>query len=57
VFQVLRLRIMVAIPPTPLKNNQPAPTKATPELGKMFIGFKVNDAVNQLHQLLAAQKN
>jgi creatinine amidohydrolase/Fe(II)-dependent formamide hydrolase-like protein len=33
------------------------PTQATPELGKMFIGFKVNDAVNQIHQLLAAQKN
>jgi creatinine amidohydrolase/Fe(II)-dependent formamide hydrolase-like protein len=32
------------------------PTKATPELGKMFIGFKIDNAVNQIHQLLAAQK-
>jgi len=32
------------------------PTKATPELGKMFIGFKVDNAVNQIHQLLAAQQ-
>jgi len=31
------------------------PTKATPELGKLFIGFKVDNAVNQIHQLLAAQ--
>ena len=32
------------------------PTKATPELGKMFIGWKVDDAVNQIHELLAQQK-
>lgn len=32
------------------------PTKATPGLGKMFIGFKIDDAVNQIHQLLTAQK-
>lgn len=32
------------------------PTKATPELGKMFIGFKIDNAVNQIHELLAAQK-
>jgi creatinine amidohydrolase/Fe(II)-dependent formamide hydrolase-like protein len=32
------------------------PTKATPELGKMFIGFKIDNAVNQIHQLLAASK-
>jgi creatinine amidohydrolase/Fe(II)-dependent formamide hydrolase-like protein len=31
------------------------PTKATPELGKVFIGFKINNAVNQIHELLAAQ--
>ena len=31
------------------------PTKATSELGKMFIGFKIDNAVNQIHQLLAAQ--
>ena len=32
------------------------PTKATPELGKMFIGWKIDDAVNQIHALLAQQK-
>jgi len=32
------------------------PTKATAELGKMFIDWKIDDAVNQIHQLLA-QKN
>ena len=32
------------------------PTKATPELGKVFIGFKVDDAVNQIHELLAHKK-
>jgi hypothetical protein len=26
------------------------PTKATPELGKMFIGWKIDDAVNQIHE-------
>jgi len=26
-----------------------------PELGKMFIGFKIDNAVNQIHRLLAAQ--
>lgn len=31
------------------------PTKATPELGKMFIGLKIDNAVNQIHQLLTAQ--
>jgi creatinine amidohydrolase/Fe(II)-dependent formamide hydrolase-like protein len=47
---------------SPAKKDEPTtgvngdPTKATPELGKMFIGFKVDDAVNQIHQLLAAQK-
>ncbi|MBS0578899.1 MAG: creatininase family protein [Proteobacteria bacterium] len=29
------------------------PAKATPELGKMFIGWKIDDAVNQIHELLA----
>jgi creatinine amidohydrolase/Fe(II)-dependent formamide hydrolase-like protein len=33
------------------------PTKATPELGKMFIGFKIDNAVNQINQALATQKN
>jgi len=32
------------------------PTKATPELGKMFIGWKIDDAVNQIHELLAQRK-
>ena len=32
------------------------PTKATPELGKMFIGWKIDDAVNQIHELLAQKK-
>lgn len=32
------------------------PTKATPQLGKMFLGFKIDNAVNEIHQLLAAQK-
>jgi creatinine amidohydrolase/Fe(II)-dependent formamide hydrolase-like protein len=32
------------------------PTKATPELGKMFIGWKIEDAVNQIHELLAQKK-
>jgi creatinine amidohydrolase/Fe(II)-dependent formamide hydrolase-like protein len=32
------------------------PTKATPELGKMFIGFKIDNAVNQIRQSLAASK-
>jgi creatinine amidohydrolase len=27
-------------------------TKATPELGKMFINYKVQDAVEQIRQLL-----
>jgi len=31
------------------------PTTAMPELGKMFIGFKIDNAVNQIHRLLAAQ--
>jgi len=31
-------------------------TKATPELGKMFIGWKVDDAANQIHELLAKKK-
>src|SRR5262249_15236613 len=29
------------------------PTKATPELGKMFIGWKIDDGVNQIHELLS----
>ena len=33
------------------------PIKATPELGKMFIGFKIDNAVNQINQALATQKN
>ena len=32
------------------------PTKATPELGKMFIGWKIDNAVNQIHELLAQKK-
>jgi len=32
------------------------PTKATAELGKMFIGWKIDDAVNQIHELLAQRK-
>ena len=32
------------------------PTKATPELGKMFIGWKIDNAVNQIHELLAQTK-
>jgi creatinine amidohydrolase/Fe(II)-dependent formamide hydrolase-like protein len=32
------------------------PTKATPELGKMFIGWKIDDAVNQIHEVLAQKK-
>jgi len=32
------------------------PTKATPELGKMFIGWKIDNAVNQIHELLAQRK-
>jgi creatinine amidohydrolase len=32
------------------------PTKATPELGKMFIGWKIANAVNQIHELLAQKK-
>jgi creatinine amidohydrolase/Fe(II)-dependent formamide hydrolase-like protein len=32
------------------------PTKATAELGKMFIGWKVDNAVNQIHELLAQKK-
>ena len=32
------------------------PTKATPELGKMFIAWKIDDAVNQIHELLAQKK-
>jgi len=32
------------------------PTKATPELGNMFIGWKIGNAVNQIHDLLAQQK-
>jgi creatinine amidohydrolase/Fe(II)-dependent formamide hydrolase-like protein len=32
------------------------PTKATPELGKMFIGWKIDDAVNEIHELLAQKK-
>jgi creatinine amidohydrolase/Fe(II)-dependent formamide hydrolase-like protein len=31
------------------------PTKATPELGRMFIGWKIDNAVNQIHRLLAAE--
>jgi hypothetical protein len=33
------------------------PTKATPELGKMFIGWKIDDAVNQIHELLEQNKS
>ena len=32
------------------------PTKATAELGMMFIGWKIDDAVNQIHELLAQKK-
>jgi creatinine amidohydrolase/Fe(II)-dependent formamide hydrolase-like protein len=32
------------------------PTKATPELGKMFLGWKIDDAVNQIHHLLAQKR-
>jgi creatinine amidohydrolase/Fe(II)-dependent formamide hydrolase-like protein len=32
------------------------PTKATPELGKMFIGWKIDNAVNQIHELLAQKQ-
>lgn len=32
------------------------PTKATPELGRMFIGWKIDNAVNQIHALLAQKK-
>ena len=32
------------------------PTKATAELGKMFVGWKIDDAVNQIHELLAQKK-
>ena len=32
------------------------PTKATPELGKMFISWKIDNAVNQIHELLAQKK-
>jgi creatinine amidohydrolase/Fe(II)-dependent formamide hydrolase-like protein len=32
------------------------PTKATPELGRMFIGWKIDDAVNQIHELLTQKK-
>ncbi|HVN45118.1 MAG TPA: creatininase family protein [Steroidobacteraceae bacterium] len=32
------------------------PTKATPELGKMFLGWKIDDAVNQIHELLAQKQ-
>ena len=32
------------------------PTKATPELGKMFIGWKIDNAVNQIYELLAQKK-
>ena len=32
------------------------PTKATPELGRMLIGWKIDDAVNQIHELLAQKK-
>ena len=32
------------------------PTKATPELGKMFLGWKIDNAVNQIHELLAQKK-
>jgi creatinine amidohydrolase len=32
------------------------PTKATPELGRMFIGWKIEDAVNQIHEVLAQKK-
>ncbi|MBS0395174.1 MAG: creatininase family protein [Proteobacteria bacterium] len=32
------------------------PTKATAGLGEMFIGWKIDDAVNQIHELLAQKK-
>jgi hypothetical protein len=32
------------------------PTKATPELGRMLIGWKIDDAVNQIHEQLAQVK-
>jgi creatinine amidohydrolase/Fe(II)-dependent formamide hydrolase-like protein len=32
------------------------PTKATAELGKMFIGWKIDNAVNQIRELLAQKK-
>jgi creatinine amidohydrolase/Fe(II)-dependent formamide hydrolase-like protein len=32
------------------------PTKATPELGKMFVGWKIDNAVNQIHELLAPKQ-
>jgi len=32
------------------------PTKASPDLGKMFLSWKIDNAINQIRQLLAAQK-
>jgi creatinine amidohydrolase len=40
----------------PMTGVEGDPTKATPELGKMFIGWKIDDAVNQIHELLAQKK-
>ena len=40
----------------PTTGVQGDPTKATPELGRMFIGWKIDDAVNQIRELLAQRK-
>jgi len=40
----------------PMTGVEGDPTKATAELGKMFIGWKIDDAVNQIHELLAQKK-
>jgi creatinine amidohydrolase/Fe(II)-dependent formamide hydrolase-like protein len=32
------------------------PTQATPDLGKMFIDYKINDAIAQIRSLIAAGK-
>jgi creatinine amidohydrolase len=40
----------------PITGVEGDPTKATPELGKMFVSWKIDDAVNQIHQLLASRR-